>query len=206
MPITFFHILCAIAKCPLPPPCPELFLLNTTSRGVEYPLGQFGSAIQAVSPASLLLPPAYLLLQAEGRNKTLAPRVGSKTYWDIPEHASNLVELVCDLTEGCLAYPSERCFGAWPLPTEPLVGTITGAEEGGPVHLRTPWLRQGPNPSWSWHRTIQHTAALLSDLLDAWGPSNWLLLWTFGGVEWNEGVTSWHEMRKCICQGTGDSG
>ena len=55
------------------------------------------------SPASLLPPPAYLLLGAEGRDKTLPPRVGSKTYWDVPEHASNLVELVRDLTEGCLA-------------------------------------------------------------------------------------------------------
>lgn len=59
------------------------------------------------SPASLLPPLAYLLWGAEGRGKTLTPRVGIKTSWDIPEHAGNLTELVHDLTEGCLACPSE---------------------------------------------------------------------------------------------------
>ena len=59
------------------------------------------------SPASLLSPSTSLLLGAEGRDKTLPLRVGNKTYWDVPEHASNLIELVCGLTEGCLAYANE---------------------------------------------------------------------------------------------------
>lgn len=150
MSITFFHFFHAIAKCPLPPPCPELFLLSTTSHGMEYPFGQFGPAIQEVSPDSLLPHPAYSLLEAEERNKTLILKVRSKTYSDVPGYASNLVgfvELVCDLTkDGCLTYTNETqqhlaLFLGLACAIEPLFSTIMGAEEEGPLHLGTPCRR-----------------------------------------------------------------
>jgi len=74
---------------------------------MKYSSSQFASAIQAVSPASLSPPPSYWRLGMEGRDQALAPRVKSKTYGDIHEHAHDLIELVYDLTKGWLAHPSE---------------------------------------------------------------------------------------------------
>lgn len=107
MPDTFFRSFRAIAKQPPSSsfPCTSLAEHNATWYGIS--LWSILVCHQAVSPVSLLPPPAYWLLGTEGRDKTLTPRVGSKTYWDIPGHASNVVELLCDLTKGCLEYPNE---------------------------------------------------------------------------------------------------
>ena len=50
-----------------PLPFAELLLLSTKSYGVEYTFGQFGSALLAGSPPSLL--PTYSLLTVTGRER-----------------------------------------------------------------------------------------------------------------------------------------
>jgi len=44
----------------VPAPFPRLLLLTTASYGTEYPCGQFGSALLAVSPPNFLLTPSLL--------------------------------------------------------------------------------------------------------------------------------------------------
>ena len=39
---------------------PQLYMLNMMSYGLEYPLGQLGSAVPAVSPPNSLCPPSLL--------------------------------------------------------------------------------------------------------------------------------------------------
>ena len=45
---------------PLPGQLPPVYILGMTSHGMEYPLGQFGSAALAVSPPNILCPSSLL--------------------------------------------------------------------------------------------------------------------------------------------------
>ena len=45
-----------------PSQLPPVYILGMTSYGMEYPFGQFGSAVLAVSPPRFLCPPAYPLV------------------------------------------------------------------------------------------------------------------------------------------------
>lgn len=68
----------------------------------------------------------------------------SKTWDFMPEQACNTTKLVHRLTEvPCL--PERDLSVPCTVSTEPLFSSI-GAEEGRPLHLRTPWLRQAHKP------------------------------------------------------------
>ena len=45
----------------LQPVFPLIYILSMTSYGMEYPFGQFESAVLAESPPNFLYPPAYSL-------------------------------------------------------------------------------------------------------------------------------------------------
>ena len=50
-----------VPEQPLPPgQLPPVYILGMTSHGMEYPFGQFGSAVLAVSPPSFLCPSSLL--------------------------------------------------------------------------------------------------------------------------------------------------
>ena len=50
---------------------PPVYILDTTSRGMEYPFGQFGSAVLAVSPPNFLCPSSLLAGWASEVEKSL---------------------------------------------------------------------------------------------------------------------------------------
>ena len=43
-----------------PSQLPPVYILGMTSHGLEYPFGQFGSAVLAVSPPNFLCPSSFL--------------------------------------------------------------------------------------------------------------------------------------------------
>ena len=43
-----------------PTPLPPVYILDVTSHGLEYPFGQFGSAVLAVCPPNFLCPSSLL--------------------------------------------------------------------------------------------------------------------------------------------------
>ena len=56
-----------------PPPgqLPSVYILGMTSHGMEYPFGQFGSAVPAVSPPNSLCPSSLLAGWAREAEKSL---------------------------------------------------------------------------------------------------------------------------------------
>ena len=50
---------------------PPVYILGMTSHGMEYPFGQFGSAVLAVSPPSFLCPSSLLAGWASEAEKSL---------------------------------------------------------------------------------------------------------------------------------------
>ena len=54
-----------------PPPLPPVSILDVVSHGMEYPVGQFGSAALAVSPPNFLCPSSLLAGWASEAEKSL---------------------------------------------------------------------------------------------------------------------------------------
>ena len=91
-------------KCALPPLFPELLLLSMMLHGIQYPFGQFGSAVSAVSPRILLHTPSLLAFGWRGREITLT----------LCEHCSAIAEtLVCYphcYPHKCKTQHHRRCY------------------------------------------------------------------------------------------------